>query len=45
MTDRGSFENVKNWVDEIDNYSTEKVMRLIVGNKKDLKEKRQVTYE
>lgn len=44
ITERGSFENVRNWMDEIGKYSREGVVRVIVGNKKDLEERRQVMY-
>jgi small GTP-binding protein len=44
ITDHASFDNVKSWLDEIEKYSSEGVVKLIVGNKKDLEEKRQVKY-
>ena len=44
-TDKESFENIKTWMNEIDKYAQESVIRLLVGNKADLAERRQVTYE
>jgi len=37
-----SFNNVKQWLDEIDRYACEKVSRLLVGNKSDLISKKVV---
>ena len=37
-----SFNNVKQWLHEIDRYATEGVNKLLVGNKSDLVAKRQV---
>lgn len=45
VTDRDSFEAVKNWIGEIDKYSDEKVFKFLVGNKSDLVERRQVSAE
>ncbi|EPR60203.1 small GTP binding protein rab1a, putative [Toxoplasma gondii ME49] len=45
VTDRESFNNVKNWMMEIDKYAMEGVSKLLVGNKCDLTSKRTVTYE
>ncbi|PHJ25523.1 ras-related protein rab-1a [Cystoisospora suis] len=45
VTDRESFNNVKNWMMEIDKYAMEGVSKLLVGNKCDLTSKRVVTYE
>ncbi|KAI8068854.1 putative GTP-binding protein ypt1 [Thamnidium elegans] len=43
VTDNESFENVKEWLREIERYASEGVNRLLVGNKSDLTDKRQVT--
>ncbi|KAI9359784.1 ras family protein [Pilaira anomala] len=43
VTDNESFENVKEWLREIERYGSEGVNRLLVGNKSDLTDKRQVT--
>jgi len=45
VTDRDSFSNVKQWMNEIDRYAVENVQKLLVGNKCDLTTKRQVTPE
>jgi len=45
VTDRDSFEAVKNWIGEIDKYSDEKVFKFLVGNKCDLADRRQVSTE
>ena len=33
MTDQESFNNVKQWLNEIDRYANENVNKLLVGNK------------
>jgi len=45
VTDLESFTNVKQWLHEIDRYASESVIKLLVGNKSDLKDKRKITYE
>ena len=45
ITDRESFDNVKQWLNEIDRYACENVNKLLVGNKSDLEAKRQVETE
>eukprot|EP00611_Tribonema_gayanum_P002355 TRINITY_DN11722_c0_g2_i1.p1 TRINITY_DN11722_c0_g2~~TRINITY_DN11722_c0_g2_i1.p1 ORF type:complete len:197 (+),score=72.48 TRINITY_DN11722_c0_g2_i1:202-792(+) len=45
VTDRDSFQNVKQWLHEIDRYACENVNKLLVGNKSDLEAKRAVTTE
>jgi Ras-related protein Rab-1A len=45
ITDRESFDNVKQWLNEIDRYACENVNKLLVGNKSDLDSKRQVEFE
>ena len=42
VTEMESFNNVKQWLHEIDRYATEGVNKLLVGNKSDLVAKRQV---
>lgn len=39
-----SFNNVKQWLQEIDRYATEGVNKLLVGNKSDLTDKKVVEY-
>jgi len=45
ITDKESFDNVRQWLFEIDRYASESVRKLLVGNKSDLKNKRAVEYE
>merc|ERR1712146_664974 len=45
VTDRETFNNVKQWLHEIDRYANENVNKLLVGNKCDLETRRQVKYE
>uniref|UniRef100_A0AAX7VFC5 Uncharacterized protein n=2 Tax=Astatotilapia calliptera TaxID=8154 RepID=A0AAX7VFC5_ASTCA len=42
VTEQESFNNVKQWLDEIDRYACENVSRLLVGNKSDLVSKKVV---
>ncbi|CAI5484362.1 unnamed protein product [Closterium sp. Yama58-4] len=45
VTDQESFNNVKQWLNEIDRYASENVNKLLVGNKCDLTSKRVVDYQ
>ncbi|KAL5545502.1 hypothetical protein UlMin_005189 [Ulmus minor] len=40
-----SFNNVKQWLNEIDRYTSENVNKLLVGNKSDLTANKVVSYE
>lgn len=44
VTDQESFNNVKQWLNEIDRYANENVNKLLVGNKVDLAAKRVVDF-
>nr|AJC97112.1 Rab1A [Macrobrachium rosenbergii] len=44
-TDQESFNNVKQWLQEIDRYACENVNKLLVGNKCDLTHKKVVGYQ
>ncbi|KAF5285596.1 hypothetical protein FQA39_LY16565 [Lamprigera yunnana] len=43
-TDQDSFNNVKQWLEEIDRYACDNVNKLLVGNKNDLTTKKVVDY-
>ncbi|KAJ7532818.1 hypothetical protein O6H91_13G021500 [Diphasiastrum complanatum] len=45
VTDQDSFNNVKQWLNEIDRYASESVNKLLVGNKSDLTAKKVVDYQ
>jgi Ras-related protein Rab-1A len=45
VTDQDSFNNVKQWMNEIDRYATENVNKLLVGNKSDMTNKKVVDRE
>ena len=45
ITDRESFENIKTWMQEIEKYTQDNVILILVGNKCDMNEKREVRYE
>jgi len=45
VTDQESFNNVKQWLHEIDRYACQNVKKLLVGNKCDLASKRAVATE
>lgn len=45
VTDQESFNGVKMWLQEIDRYATSTVLKLLVGNKCDMSDKRVVEYD
>jgi len=45
VTDMDSFNNVKQWLSEIDKYASDNVSKLLVGNKCDMAEKRVVDQQ
>ncbi|XP_057545433.1 ras-related protein RIC1-like [Amaranthus tricolor] len=45
VTDQQSFENVKQWLNEIDRYASDNVVKILVGNKCDLTSNKVVSYE
>lgn len=45
VTDKDSFDHVKDWMTEVDRYANENVDIILIGNKSDLVNKRQVTYD
>jgi Ras-related protein Rab-1A len=40
ITDRQSFKDVQNWIDEAEKYSREGAVKILLGNKKDLEKDR-----
>jgi len=45
VTDQATFNNVKQWLEEIDRYACESVQKLLIGNKCDLEDQRAVDVE
>ena len=45
VTDRESFDNVRQWMHEIDRFANQGVCKILVGNKCDLEEERKVSTE
>lgn len=45
ITDQDSFQNVKNWLQEIERYASESVNKMLVGNKCDQTAKRVVALQ
>lgn len=45
VTDQESFNNIRQWLTEIDRYASDTVNKLLVGNKCDLTDSRVVSYE
>lgn len=45
ITDRDSFAKVSEWMSEVDRHAQENISRILVGNKKDLEDKREVPYQ
>jgi len=45
VTDKASFDHVKTWMNDIDKFAKEGVFRILVGNKCDLENLRQVPKE
>ena len=45
ITDETSFENIKNWMIDIDKFGKQGVLKVLIGNKKDLEKQRKVTKE
>ena len=44
-TDKESFKSIDNWMNEVEKHASDNVSRILVGNKNDLTDHRQVTAE
>ena len=44
VTDRQNFDNIRKWMREAEQHGCETAAKVLVGNKCDLEEKRQVPY-
>ena len=44
VTDKDSFKNLTNWLIEIEKNSSKNVLKILIGNKSDLEEKRVISY-
>jgi len=45
ITDKQSFRDIDNWLAEVEKHASENVNKLLVGNKCDLEQNRQVSFE
>ena len=45
VTDKESFENIRQWMHEIERFASDSVNRCLVGNKSDLDNQREVSFE
>ena len=45
ITNHSSFESIQSWIDDCKKQSPKSVLMVLVGNKKDLENKREVSYE
>lgn len=44
LTDRDTFAKVSEWMSEVDRHAQENISRILVGNKADLEDRREVPY-
>ena len=44
VTDKDSFKNLSNWLIEIEKNSSKNVLKVLIGNKTDLEDKRVISY-
>lgn len=45
VTDRESFSAIENWMNEVEKHSSHNISRILVGNKSDMVEARQVSTD
>ena len=44
VTDKESFKNLSNWLIEIEKNASKNILRILIGNKSDLEDKRVISY-
>ena len=44
VSDKDSFKNLSNWLIEIEKNASKNVLKILIGNKSDLEDKRVITY-
>jgi len=44
VTNQASFENVKKWLDDVERHASQNIVKLLIGNKCDLEQKRVVDF-
>lgn len=45
ITDRESFSAIENWMNEVEKHASDNISRILVGNKSDMDDARQVSTE
>ncbi len=45
ITDRESFSAIENWMNEVEKHASDNISRILVGNKSDMEEARQVSTD
>jgi len=45
ITDRQSFQDIENWLGEVRQHASANIVKILVGNKCDMKDQRQVSYQ
>ena len=45
ITNRESFKNLENWLGEIEKNASDKVLKILIGNKCDLEQEREIQFE
>ena len=45
VTDKESYDNIKNWIDSINTHADKTAARILIGNKIDLENDRKITKE
>lgn len=45
ITNIKSFDNIEKWLNELNNFSTKNIQKIIVGNKADLHDQRMISYD